>query len=92
MKKLYSGGDAFIAMVESADLGGSSRSDLPRQLNRPTDRGVLVQRQVSPSPFVVIEVGLQNTAEAGASAIDSIRTEFLLGITTHQARRLTGVW
>jgi len=59
-------------MVQAADL--RNRHGRPRlyRLNRAGDRGVLVQRQVSPRTLVVIEVGSKDSAKAGLIQNDHV--------------------
>jgi uncharacterized damage-inducible protein DinB len=53
-----SGGNAFVAMVESANLRDFHDPTHRRRLDRSADWRVLTQRQVSPGSLIVVEVGL----------------------------------
>jgi hypothetical protein len=52
-------------MMQTADLRNlNNRSDLHR-LNRPFNRGVFAQREVSPGTLVILEIGSENSPETG---------------------------
>ena len=52
-------------MVEPANLWDLHDPTHCRRLNRSPDWRVLAERQVSPGPFIVVEVGLQDAAKTG---------------------------
>jgi hypothetical protein len=60
-----SGGHAFVAMVQSANLRDFHDPTHRRRLNRSTDWCVLGQRQVSPGSFVVVEVEPEVAPQTG---------------------------
>jgi peptidyl-tRNA hydrolase len=60
-----SGGHAFVAVVQSANLRDFHDPTHRRRLNRSTDWCVLGQRQVSPGSFVVVEVGPEVAPQTG---------------------------
>lgn len=64
-RRLYgSRRDAFVAMVQAANLRDFDDPSRRRWLNRPTDGRVLSQPQVRPGLLVVFEVRLQDAAQA----------------------------
>jgi hypothetical protein len=67
-----SGGDAFVAMVESANLRDFHDPTHRRRLDRSADWRVLTQRQVRPGSPIVFEVGLENAPQTGLVQNDHI--------------------
>ena len=59
------GGNAFVAMMEPANLRDLHDPTHRRKLNRSAYGCVLAQRQVSPRSLIVIEVGLQDAPQTG---------------------------
>jgi hypothetical protein len=60
-----SGGDAFVAMVESANLRVFDDPAHRRRLDRSANWRVLAQRQVSPGSLIVLDVGFEDAPQTG---------------------------
>src|ERR1022692_4314468 len=61
----WSGGDSFVAMVQSTNLRNFDDPSRLDWLNWTTDGRIFAQRQMSPRSLVVFEVRFQDSAQTG---------------------------
>jgi hypothetical protein len=95
-RRLYgSRRDAFVAMVQAANLRNFDDPSRRHWLNRSTDGRVLSQRQVRPGLLVVFEVRLQDAAQASfiqdnhvIQALATNRPDQPLNVSVIQSRQL----
>ncbi len=71
-----SGGKAFVAVVQAADLGESDDLAATGRLDRTPVRAILGERKMCPGPMIVVDVGGENSTQVSHVEDDDVIETF----------------
>ncbi len=70
--QLRSGRAAFVPMVEAADLGKSDNRTVFGSHDGARNRRIFVQREMRSGAFVIVDVGVDNSAQPAFAEDDDV--------------------